>query len=185
MLRPFLAPLVRITSVIGAIFQDVVPYVSGDHGRIPSCAKPDRSILENRPTVTNMGISPTLVAVPHCQWSLIPANVAGSVIVTSMLAVTADGSAATIAECIVRLAILAQNPDLQHVAGLPIGRTIGQTGHNANNGGPIVWAKAFPQDAAVHVGLSHHLLGAMESSDLPDERILDHRQAGCQSLVKT
>jgi hypothetical protein len=45
--------------------------------------------------------------------------------------------------------------------------------------------KALPQDAAVHVGLNHHLLSAMESSDLPDERILDHRQAGCQSLVKT
>jgi len=93
-----------------------------------------------------------------------------------MTAVTADAAAPAIFESLVRLAILAQNPDLQHRSRLAIGRPIGQTRDNADNRGPVNRAQALPQDAAVHIGLGHRVLRAKElPSSLPDPSILDHR----------
>lgn len=175
-LRPRLTPLMGVTRVAPAILQDIVPNLSRDHGRITSGTKSDASTAENGPSVTNMRVTATLVALPHAKRGLIPANVASSVVVTCMTAVTADAAAPAIFESLVRLAILAQNPDLQHRSCLAIGRPFGQTRDNANDRGPVNRAQALPQDAAVHVGLGHRVLRASElPSSLPDPSSIAHR----------
>ena len=177
-LRPRLTPLVGVTCVAPAILQNIVPDLSRDHGRITSGTKSDASTAENGPSVTNVRVTASLVALPHAKRGLIPANVASSVVVTGMTAVTADTAAPAIFESLVRLAILAQNPDLQHRSCLAIGRPFGQTRDNANDRGPVNRAQALPQDAAVHVGLGHRVLRAKElPSSSPDPSILDHRPA--------
>jgi hypothetical protein len=185
MLGPVAAPLMRVTGVAPAMLQDAIPDPSRNHGRITSSAKPHASIVKKVPIVTDRSIIAPFVTIPHAQWRLVPAHVAGPIIVTSMAAIAADAATHTILESLVRLYILKQNPRLQHATGLAIGRPFGQTRNNANDRSAVNRRETLPQDAAVHVGLNHHLLSAMESSDLPDERIIDHRQAGCQSLVKT
>jgi len=175
-LSPVLTPLVGVSRVASAILQDIVPDLSRDHGRVTGSAEPDCSTAENGPAVANVRIAATLVTLPHAKRGLIPANVTRPVVVSCMTAVTADAAAPAIFESLVRLAILAQNPDLQHRSCLAIGRPIGQARDNADNRGPVDRAQALPQDAAVHVGFGHRVLSAKElPSSLPDPPTVAHR----------
>ena len=175
-LSPGLAPLMSVTSVLCSVLQDATPDKPRDHGRIAGSAESDANTVEKVPVAANQSVVTTLVTLPHAKRGLIPTYVARTVVVASVVAVTADAAAPAIFESLVRLAILAQNPDLQHRSRLAIGRPIGQTRDNADNRGPVDRAQAFPQDAAVHVGLSHRVLRAKELPDSsPDPSSIAHR----------
>jgi len=175
-LSPGLTPLVGISSVASAILQDIAPDLSRNHGRIASGTESDASTAKNGPSVANVRVAAALVTLPHAKRGLIPANVTRPVVVSCMVAVTADAAAPAIFESLVRLAILAQNPNLQHATRLAIGRPIGQARDNADNRGPVDRAQALPQDATVHVGLGHRVLRAKElPSSSPDPPTVDHR----------
>jgi hypothetical protein len=164
-LSPGLAPLVGVTRVCCSVLQDAAPDMARNHGRITCSAESDASTIEQVPIGSDRSIVAALVTVPHTKWGLIPANVAGAVVVTRVRTVAAHATALARLESYVRLYILTQNPGLEHAARLAIGRAIGQTGHNADNRGPVDRAEALPQDAAVAVG-SHRFLGASEQSGL-------------------
>ena len=120
-LRPGLTPLVGISRVAPAILQDIVPDLSRDHGRVTGGTESDASIAENGPSVANVRVAAALVTLPHAKRGLIPTYVTRPVVVACMATVTADAAAPAIFESLVRLAILAQNPDLQHRSCFAIG----------------------------------------------------------------
>ena len=68
-----------------------------------------------------------------------------------MRAVAADTGAPAILEAAVWLDIPGEDPGLKHGAGLAVGRSLAETGHNADDGGTVKGGDALPQDAAVRV----------------------------------
>lgn len=161
MLRPGLPPLVSVTSVAVTFEQDAAPNVTRHHGGIASSTESDASTLEKVPIATDRDIVATFVAAPDAERRLIPANVAGTVVVTSVGAVPTDATTPAILESLIGLYILAQDPRLQHRPSLTVGRRIGEARHDANDRGAIDGAAALPKDAAVVVGC-HRVLGASE-----------------------
>jgi hypothetical protein len=174
-LSPGLAPLMGVTRVCCSVLQDAAPDVARNHGRITCRTETDASTVEKVPIATDRSVVATLVTVPHAKWGLIPANVAGAVVVTCVGTIPTHATALAVLESLIGLYILSQNPGLQHAARLAIGRAIGETGHNADNRGAIDRAEALPQDAAVVVGC-HRFLGASERrAELPDPSSITHR----------
>ena len=120
-LSPGLTPLVSVTSVRSSVLQDATPDKARNHGRIASGTESDASTIEKVPVAANRSVVTTLVTLPHTKRSLIPANVTRSVVVSSVVAVTADAAALAVLESLVGLDILPQNPRLEHGSRLAIG----------------------------------------------------------------
>ena len=161
MLRPRLPPLVRVTGVAVTCEQNAAPNVTGNHGGIASSTESDASTLKKVPIATDRSVVTTLVAAPDAERRLIPANVAGTVVVTSVGTVPTDATAPAILESLVRLYILAQDPRLQHRPSLAVGRRIGKARHDTDDRCPVDGAAALPKDAAIGVGC-HRVLRANE-----------------------
>ena len=90
MLRPGLTPLMSVTGVACAILHDIAPDTGRNHRRIASSAESDNGILKNRPAVTDLRVTATLIAIPDCQRSLIPPNVASTIVVPRVGAIPTD-----------------------------------------------------------------------------------------------
>ena len=90
MLRPGLTPLMSVTGVACTILHDIAPDTGRNHRRIASSAESDNGILKYRPAVTDLRVTATLIAIPDCQRSLIPPNVAGTVVVSRVGAIPTD-----------------------------------------------------------------------------------------------
>jgi len=134
-----------------AEFKDPLPDVSRDHGGIPCSPEPDGPSRKEMPILPDVGIAAPVVGIPDGKGSLKPLDVAGSLVVPGVRAVTADTGAPAILETMVGLDIPRENPRLEHGAGLPVSRSLAETGDNANDGGAIEGGGALPQDAAVWI----------------------------------
>lgn len=120
-LSPGLPPLVRVSRMGLAQQQDAAPDVAWHHGRVTSSTEPNASTLKQVPIATNWSIIAPLVAAPDAQRRLIPANVAGTIVVTGVRTIAADATALAILESLIGLYILSQDPSLQHRSCLAIG----------------------------------------------------------------
>ena len=97
--------------------------------------------------------APVEVAIPNSVGSLIGANVASvlggiqGLAYVAPLAVDAIATDREVKACslgVMGREVLAQDPGLQHPAGLLISAAIGQAGQDANNGGTVNLGEALP-----------------------------------------
>ena len=150
-LRPWLAPLVGIARVAVAEFQNARPDLSRDHGRVTRSTEPDGPARENVPVVPYGRIAAPVVGIPDGERRLKPFHIAGSLVIASVWTVAADTGAPAILEAVVWLDIPGEDPRLKHGPGLAVGRSLAETGHDANDGRAIEGGDALPQNAAVRI----------------------------------
>ena len=160
MLRPGLAPLVGVSGMGLAMLENAGPDFGRHHGGVTGSAEANRGTLENGPAVTDVRIASAPVAFPDGTGGLAPIDVAGSQIEPVVGAVAAVGAPGFSGEGLYRVHILPQDPSLEHLARLAIGRPIGETGDNANEWGAVDRAQALPQDATIQVWFGHRVLRA-------------------------
>ena len=150
-LRPWLAPLVGIARVAVAEFQDARPDLSRHHGRITCSPEPDGPAGEKVPILPDRFITAPVVGIPDGERRLKPFHITGSLVIAGVWAVAADTGAPAIFEAMVRLDVPGEDPRLKHGPGLAVGRSLTETGHDADDGLTVKGGDALPQDAAVRV----------------------------------
>jgi len=92
-----------------------------------------------------------VVGIPDGERRLKPLDVARSLVVPGVRAVAADTGAPAILEAMVRLDVPGKDPRLKHGPGLAVGRSLAETGHDADDGLTVKRGDALPQDAAVRI----------------------------------
>ena len=85
------------------------------------------------PILTDRLITAPVVGIPHRQGSMKPFHVAGSLVIAGVWAVAADTGAPAILEAVMGLDVPGQDPRLKHGPGLAVGRSLAETGHDAND----------------------------------------------------
>ena len=85
-----------------------------------------------------------MVGIPHRQGSLEPFHIARSLVVAGVWAVAADTGAPAILEAVMGLDIPGEDPRLKHGARLAVGRSLAETGHDANDRRAIKGGDALP-----------------------------------------
>ena len=103
------------------------------------------------PILPDRLIAAPVVGIPYRQGSLKPFHIAGSLVIASVWTVAADTGAPAILEAVVWLDIPGEDPCLEHGPGLAVGRSLAETGHDANDGLTVKGGDALPQDAAVRI----------------------------------
>ena len=103
------------------------------------------------PILTDGLIATPVVGIPHRQGSLKPLDVARSLVVAGVWAVAADTGAPAVLEAVVWLDIPGEDPCLEHGPGLAVGRSLAETGNDANDRRAIEGGDPLPQDPAVGV----------------------------------
>jgi len=128
------APLGGVARVTGDLVEGGAPDVLGDAEGVTGGADAEDAVGEDG-VAGEGGVAAALVALPDAEGRLVPEDVAG--FLDEVGAAAADGDVGAVAVADVGGDVLAEDPGLEHRAGLAVVGGVGDTGDDADDRGAV------------------------------------------------